>query len=111
MDRHEKKLLDRVRAHELEKRKRHASAALWEGEYGYGAGRAHPSVEFATCPSCGSVPGRLCIGPRGPIFSIHSVRGRAFAEMKKAVYEKLAKEAEKEQQATGGKLGKSGSGA
>lgn len=87
-----KKLLDRMRQKVRGKRKKYLDAAVWEGEYGYGAGRAHPCVEFATCPHCGSPPGRLCIGDRGPKFGIHYRRSHVLRAMKRAAMEKLVED-------------------
>lgn len=84
-----KELLRRMTV-ELEKRRRkYEKASEWTGEYGYGKGKAHPSVEFATCPCCHSPPKHLCIGDRGPKFSIHFRRGREYARMKRLAAEQI----------------------
>lgn len=87
-----KKLLDRLRADGKERAKLHRHAARWDGEYGYGAGRAHPSVEFATCPVCGSKPGFLCLSSRGPGLSRHYERANAYREMLREARRQLARE-------------------
>lgn len=52
----------------------------WNGEYGYGAGRANPSVQFVTCPVCKAQPGHLCKGKNGVMLDRHYMRCVAYAE-------------------------------
>lgn len=68
-------------------RRSHTCARDWDGStYGYGAGRAHPSVEFVACPHCLAAAGRLCRGAwQQPIFGSHYSRRRAFKDLKKKV--------------------------
>lgn len=87
-----KKLLDRMRGERSLAKKQHERASSWQGEYGYGAGRAPPCVEFATCPHCAQPPGKLCIGARGPHLSVHFLRSRAYRDLRRAVRERLARE-------------------
>jgi hypothetical protein len=62
-------------------------AELWEASeeklYGYGAGHAHPSVEWVTCPLCGAAPGRLCHEGGVPKLSRHYMRCYAFDEVRR----------------------------
>lgn len=87
-----KGLLDRMRRERTATRKMHASAIDWQGEYGYGAGRAPPCVEFATCPHCAQPPDKLCIGARGPHLSVHFLRSRAYRDLRHVASERLARE-------------------
>jgi hypothetical protein len=64
-----------------------SSAILWQmnpnREYGYGAGRAHPSVELVTCPHCGAPPDSLCMSASGRlILGRHFARCDAMKEFK-----------------------------
>lgn len=88
----ESRLLDRLREKAREEKRRHRDAAAWTGEYGYGAGRAHPSVEFAACEHCGSPAGKLCIGARGPHLGHHYVRAKAYREMLRQARIRLSEE-------------------
>ena len=85
-----KALLDRMRRQRAVERRRYVRASDWQGEYGYGAGRAHPSVEFATCPHCAQPPGRLCLGARGSHLGVHFLRSRVYREMKRVAREQIA---------------------
>ena len=87
-----KKLLERMRRERRQEIVRHVSASQWQGEYGYGAGRAHPSVEFARCPQCGQPPGKLCLGVRGPHLGVHFRRCNAYRDLKRAVRQRLERE-------------------
>ena len=84
-----KKLLDRMRTERQRARRSHISASDWHGEYGYGAGRAHPCVEFATCPHCHQPAGKLCIGARGPHLGCHFARANVYREMKRVARAEL----------------------
>lgn len=80
----EQKLRERI---EQARRKRpHGSARDWDGSsYGYGRGRAHPSVEFVPCPHCQAPPGQLCRGAHGPHYGTHFMRGRLFKALQRKV--------------------------
>lgn len=60
------------------------SASDWDGQtYGYGAGRAHPSVEFVACPVCQAPAGTLYQGAHGPKFGTHYKRNHAYRDLKR----------------------------
>lgn len=84
-----RKLLERMRESRRKAKKRHRKASAWTGEYGYGAGRAHPSVEFVACPHCQSPAGKLCTGPHGPKLGHHYRRSRQYRELKRRAAEQL----------------------
>lgn len=53
--------------------------------YGYGAGRAHPSVQWVQCPFCGAPKGTLCPGSDGePHLDRHYARADAYRDLKKS---------------------------
>ena len=83
-----KALLERMRKKGLVRRKK-GRAKDWSGQYGYGAGRTNPCVEFATCPHCGSLPGKLCTGAMGPTLSHHFRRGRVYRDLKRRAMDQL----------------------
>lgn len=60
-------------------------AELWEASeekvYGYGAGRAHPSVQWVPCPVCYAKPGELCHEGGVPKLGRHYRRCDAFREV------------------------------
>lgn len=65
-----------------------ASGILWTASpikhYGYGSGRAHPSVEFVACPVCEAPKGSLCIGSDGtPHLDRHYKRYDAYRELRR----------------------------
>lgn len=66
---------------------RYRSAEDWNGrDFGYGAGRAHPCVEFVGCEHCKARRGELCRGAtRFRIFGTHVARTRAFQQLKRKV--------------------------
>lgn len=79
------KLADRLQRDRERQRQRRSLASLWEGQYGHGAGKAHPSVEFVSCPHCQSPPAVLCTGPRGAVFGAHYLRKYAYRDLKAKV--------------------------
>ena len=53
--------------------------------YGYGAGRAHPSVQWVKCPVCRAPKGHLCIGANGePHLDRHYKRCDAYQDLKRS---------------------------
>jgi hypothetical protein len=55
-----------------------AAGEHWDGSFGYGAGRANPSVEYVACPYCKAPIGELCQGDDGPKLATHLRRREAF---------------------------------
>jgi len=65
-----------------------ASGILWTASpikyYGYGAGRAHPSVEHVACPVCKAPKGSLCTEDNGdPKLSRHYRRCDTYRDLKR----------------------------
>ena len=91
MKRLERRLLEKVRESNARRQRRGRSSALdWDGvTYGYGAGRAAPCVEFATCPYCQQPPGKLCRGAYGVIWGCHFTRKHEYRRLVRAAREKL----------------------
>ena len=79
-----------------------ADGEQWEAStrklYGYGKGRAHPSVEHVKCPNCGAEPGRLCFNePKKPKLGHHYSRADLFREKIAKGEQKLTPRLEPEQ--------------
>ena len=78
----QKALAKRLRARERKRGRGYHSALHWDGKtYGYGAGRAHPCVEFVRCPHCKQRIGQLCKGSKGVKFDTHYVRRGAYQRL------------------------------